>query len=230
MQENIEHNKSLIYDYFLKNSDIFTAEEKDFSISLLDFDWDNLDIIPYFAREVYDELGILPNNHNIYLGFCDFIRETLNVSDKKILEVGGGVLPRLGERLSVYLKDGSLTIYDPRLSLKKNSTDVLKLVRQRFSYQTNVSEFDLIVGLMPCDAAEVIVDVATNNKKDFMIALCEGGEHGEDFDFYQDDDEWRHSVILSARRKVEKMEMGKLKVKYLHSYGNPYPIIYNSKN
>lgn len=218
----------LIMEYFKKYPNVFSEMEKNFILNYCETKA-NERLIPEVVRELYDELGFLCDTENIYIGFIKLIDEIFSIKDKKIIEVGGGVLPRLGERIASYQDKGFITVYDPRLSVYKEQKQKLKLVRESFDKTVDVSNTDLIIGLMPCKAAEIIVDVATHNKKDFVVALCEGGSHGEEYDFYEDDEEWRNSLIKQARREVNKNAMGKLKIKYMHEYANPYPVIYNEK-
>lgn len=226
---NLTLNKSLlILEYLKKYPNIFNQDEIDFILKYTENNSKER-LIPEVVREIYDELGFISDNENLYIGFINLIKSLHNIESKNILEVGGGILPRLGERIVKYLDTGSFTVYDPRLSIYKKGNDKLKLVRKNFDKFTNVNKTDLIIGLMPCKAAEVIVEVATKNGKDFILALCEGGVHGDEEDFYEDDEEWRQSLIKHARKEVEKKDIGKLKIKYMKEYNNPYPVIYNER-
>lgn len=82
---------------------------------------------------------------------------------------------------------------------------------------------------MPCKGAETLLDLALNNKKDFVLWLCEGGPHGDEFDFFEDDEEWRNYMIDKAKSGVEENGMGKLKVKMINEFSDKYPIIYNER-
>ncbi len=187
-------------------------------------------MLPDFVREVFDELGLFSDDKNIYLGFIEMADAAFDLKNRHILEIGGGILPRLGERISAFQDKGSITVYDERISKYKESTEKMKLVRKNFDKSMEIRNIDLLIGLMPCKAAELIIELAAKNNIDFMIALCEGGPHGDEFDFYEDEEEWQHSVIYSARCAVRDKEMGKLLIKDMEKYGNPYPIIYNERN
>ena len=67
------------------------------------------------------------------------------------------------------------------------------------------------------------------NKIDFVLWLCEGGPHGDEFDFYDNDVEWRASMIDKAQVGVKMNGMGELNVKVLSKFSKEYPIIYNKK-
>lgn len=218
----------LVKNYLEKYPDIFTDFEKKY---LLGCACSNVKfaLVPDLVREVYDELGLLEDEENIYLGFIDLIQQNFDISDRKIVEVGGGVLPRLGERIALIQNKGNITVYDPRLSPYKSDGEKLKLVRSKFTGNQAFENVDFLFGFMPCEAADIIVDTATDKKIDFMIALCEGGSHGDEFDYFEDEEEWRSSLISRAKAKVKKQEMGTLGIEYMKKYGNPYPVIYNQR-
>lgn len=182
-----------------------------------------------YINEIYDELGLLKDENNIYVGFIDLLEQDFNYKDRNIIEIGGGVIPRLGKRISKNLEKGKITVYDERISPYEKNTDKLKLIRKRFDKNTPLDKTNLLIGLMPCEAAEILIDTATKNNIDFILGLCEGGPHGDYFDYYESEDEWIQSMICFATRKVENNNMGKLKIKSLTKYNDPYPVIYNER-
>lgn len=222
--------KLKIMDFVRNNSDIFTEFEIQFIKSYLDWDDNKPLLVPDLMRELYDEVGILPARQNIYLGFIKLLDDTFSLDGKTIIEIGGGILPRLGERLAAISEVKKVIVYDPRLSVHKEDTDNLKLVRKNVSQYDEIEDADLIVGLMPCKGAETIVRQATSKNIDFMIALCEGGAHGDEFDYFEDAEEWLCSIMHEAENGVIKKKMGKLKQKSLKQYGDLYPVIYNDRN
>lgn len=219
----------LVSEYLKKFPGMFDEYEEAYILACAKGHDSQFELAPDLVREVYDELGILSIEKNIYLGFIKMIDDIFGIKDKNILEIGGGILPRLGERISKIQDKGTITVYDPRISEYKDDSSNLKLVRKTFDGTINVNNIDLMIGLMPCKAAETIVNVSTKNDIDFIIALCEGGPHGDEFDFFEDDEEWRSSLITYAGRLVEDKNMGELKIKYMKEYSNPYPIIYNDR-
>ncbi len=220
----------LVSEYLKKFPGIFDDYEKKMILSYVKNNAFDFGLMPDLIREVYDELGILEVDKNIYIGFIKMIDELFELKDKNVLEVGGGVLPRLGERISQIQDKGTITVYDSRISEYKEGNTNLRLVRKKFDGRFSVKGIDLMIGLMPCKAAEVIVDVSVKNNIDFIVALCEGGPHGDEYDYFEDDEEWRCSLITYTSRMVEDNKMGKVKIKYLREYGNPYPIIYNDRS
>ena len=217
-----------VLKYIEKHPDIFSKLEKSQIINYIKNTKDPV-LIPDIIREVYDEVGILPENVNIYLGFINLIGEKHLIQEKRIIEVGGGKIPRLGKRISKKLTTGTITVYDPKISHYESDTIKLKLVREKFNRRTDVSNTDLLIGLMTCEAAETIIESALEHNIDFIIALCEGGPHGDEEDFYQDEEEWLSSLIRYTSREVSNKNMGKLKIKYMKEYNDPYPVIYNDR-
>jgi len=221
---------NLVLEYLRNNPGIFSRLEEQYLLNVSKNIHIKYSIVPNLPREVYDELNIIDDKDNIYLKFISMLENAFNYETRNILEVGGGVLPRLGERISLKQTTGKITIYDPRLSIYKKETNKFRLVREKFTRETNIGDTDLIIGLMPCKSAEDIVEVATKNRIDFMVALCEGGPHGDEYDFYEDEEEWQSSLIRQAKKRVQEQGLGKLKVKYMENINNPYPVIYNDRN
>ncbi len=183
---------------------------------------------PFVVREIYDKLGFMSDDENLYVRFAELLRQTHNLSGKRILEVGAGVYPTLGEKICT--EAGIVVAYDPRLTKKQKSTDKLKLVRRNFNKRMCLDEYDLVVSLMPCKAAEDVLDACIEQDKDFVVGLCEGGPHGDCYDFYEDDIEWRHSIMSYADSRIRRNGRGKVLTKQLDGCNYPYPIIYNSRN
>ena len=82
---------------------------------------------------------------------------------------------------------------------------------------------------MPCEATEQTIVTAGKNKADFLIALCEGGPHGDEFDYFESEEEWITSMIYKARLMAKKYGLGTIEVADLKQYGDPYPVIYNKR-
>ena len=181
------------------------------------------------SREIYDELDLIPDEYNMYLAFLDLLEEKFGIEDKNIVEVGRGIIPRLAKRINMKQKNGTITVYDPRLGSDIHGNERLILKREKFDRGTIIdADTDLIIGLMPCKGAEYLIEQAGNNGIDFMLWLCEGGPHGDIFDFYESDEEWLDSMMYYAKSKVENNKMGKLMVKRIDELSD-YPIIYNER-
>ena len=218
--------KHSVFKYLKEHPSLFSDYERE---CILDYVYliNSDEFIPDVVREVYDEVGIIPDKKNVYVEFLDLLKDTYPIQDKNILEIGGGTIPRLAKRINNIQTTGSITVYDPRLSVYEKSTDKFHLVRKPFLESTNIGNHNLMVSLMPCEACEIVIRSATTNGMDFMLGFCEGGPHGDEFDYFEDDDEWLNSMLYLAKDRIEEQGMGKMKVKYVKECGNPYPVIYN---
>ena len=224
---NYEEKYHRVYQYLKQYPGIFF----DFDEAILDYVeyLDQVVFVPDICREIYDEVGIIPDNKNLYLGFLDLLKRHFPIEKNHIIEVGGGILPRLGKRIHLLQTSGSITIYDPRLSVYEQDEERFILKRKMFSSKEPLNKTDLLIGLMPCEGANVLLKTAFEHRIDFMLGLCEGGPHGEPFDYYQDEDEWLDATIYDAKYQVKANDMGTLKTLSLKQYGDKYPVIYNQR-
>ena len=185
--------------------------------------------LPDLMRELFDHFQILSDDQDIYKGFVDMLQENFSMEDANILEVGGGIFPELARRISLLQNRGRITVYDPRLSVYEAGNTRMILVRKNFSQYDSLGLTDLMIGFMPCKGAEDLVSSATKNGVDFMVALCEGGLHGDIYDYFESDQEWIDSMLYRAERGISEHNMGSLVVEYLDQYEDPYPVIYNKR-
>ena len=179
-------------------------------------------------REILDIFHLIPDEENIYLAFLGEIKKSHGIERKNVVEVGGGPFINLARRMALEQKKGKITVYDPRI-IKPKETGRLILKKENFTEKTKVEQTDLLVGLMPCKGAEALINSAIKNKIDFIVWLCEGGPHGDYFDYYEDEYEWQDSMRIIAERGIEENNMGKLKIKYLRHFSSDYPILYNER-
>ena len=220
--------QNLVMDLIIKYADVFTDAERNYLINNCTLSYKDK-LIPDLLREVYDKLDLIEDEENIYLGFIDLLDSEFDIKEKEIIEVGGGIFPQLAKKISKYQTKGQIKVYDPRLSYYEDNTSKMTLVREKFTANTKVEDVDLLIGFMPCEATYTIIDSATRNNIDFMIALCEGGPHGDIYDYFETEDEWLHSIMSFASSSVEYNKMGTVEKTYLKKYHNPYPIIYNKR-
>ncbi len=179
-------------------------------------------------REIYDELGLIPDDKNIFEAFLKLLEQVHGIEGRNIIEVGGGTIPTLGRRIHLKQKTGTITVYDPRIGKDIKGDDRFILKREPFTNKTKLGNADLIIGLMPCKGAEPLLEQAVKHKIDFMLWFCEGGPHGDYFDYFEDDGEWRFSTTHMVERGMEDGKMGQLVKTKLEDYSH-YPIIYNQR-
>ena len=220
-----------IKEYLEKNIDLYDKYDQ-FFLECLDIKTirNYKNNMPDLYRQVLEEIGYYDENteKSGYNAFIKILDNEFGI-DKNIIEIAGGVVPTLGHRIFLKQSSGTITIYDPRLSnyYKENNRFILK--KEKFKRNTDTSKADILIGFMPCVATQAILENALDNKKDFLIAMCEGGPHGDEFDFYEDADEWTEAMLCLAERGLEKNDMGELKVLYFDKYNSPYPLIYNKR-
>lgn len=229
MGDTLNDNYRQVLEFVIKNNDIFTDYERKYLLNYALKGHTPGKLIPDLVTEVYDKLGILEDNDNIYLGFMDLLDQEFLYRDRNIIEVGGGIIPSLAKRVSREQVSGKIKVYDPRLSKYEHNNEKLTLVRDKFYGNTKVGDANLIIGFMPCEATYNIIDSASRNNIDFMIALCEGGPHGDIYDYFENENDWLGTMLYMAERAVEDNNMGSLEKKYLKKYNNPYPIVYNKR-
>lgn len=96
--------------------------------------------------------------------FAEYICSKVSVGSK-ILEVGCG--PKATMARILIKKGMQVTAIDPRL---KEPTKNLR--REYFTLDYDVSPYDLVVGLEPCEAIEPLIRVCVNENKPFIAAPC----------------------------------------------------------
>lgn len=215
-----------ILEYLKKNPSILTKKEIDYLLSYQGDLEEDIRRYPDYFRQIYDELRLIPDERNIYLGFMELLQEEFSIENKNIIEVGCGRIPTLAKKISLKQINGTITVYDPLLNREEKETNKFHLKREKFTKNTPLQGTQLLIGFMPCEAADIMVERAIKERIDFMIALCEGGPHGDLIDYFESDEEWRNSLIIYANNRLEDDNQSSLKFKSLEKYKNPYPVIY----
>ena len=225
MSKSTNATISKVVDIFEKYPNAYSEEEVDYIIS--NIDWINHNnYYGYLLREIYDELGMIKKQDNLYLGFIKLIKQEFGL-DKDILEIGGGILPRLSKRISLKQKNGSITVYDPRLAYTNSKQDNLVLCKDKFTKEKLPKDCDLIVGVQPYGCTETIVNTACENNIDFMIAL--GDLPGNGFIDEYEFGGLQRSLIHNAEKLVKEHNLGELQKVKINQYGSIYPVIYNKR-
>jgi hypothetical protein len=175
-------------------------------------------------NQVYAHLGMLTDEQNLYKGYLKLLKYNFNI-DNNILEVGGGYLPVMAEYIDCeqqQIGTGTITVYDPNLVVNKLGN--INLVKKEFKPNYNISEYDLVMGIMPCEATEMIIKAANNANKDFFIGLC-GCTHF-DHNYYEhiSSQQWFNYIYRRANENLN--EDRQIDIKLIdQSYGLPYPVI-----
>lgn len=92
-------------------------------------------------------------------------------SNLNILDVAGGS----GELSKILSSLGyHTTIIDPKLTISKMDCRKYKIqtIKKLFDMSFDISEYDVIVGLHPDEATEIIIKRCTSFKKPFVVIPC----------------------------------------------------------
>ena len=180
-------------------------------------------------RQSYDLFGFEDEKTSIYLNFVDLIEKYFSI-DRDVIEIAGGPIPALSFHIASRQTKGKVTVYDPLMYPSKYNLDNLIIKKEKFSERTIVPKDSLIIGFMPCEATELLIRYATNNKLDFMVALCGcpplNYYYGFDDDIYND---WKDNMEYLAISGIEDNNMGTLGYESLKDFNDPYPVLFNKK-
>ncbi len=135
--------------------------------------------------------------YNRYQHFSKFI-QAMYPDAKKILEVGCG-----GGDLSLLLTElgYDVTAID---YIKYNNLDQqgIEFYEKEFTLDTDISEYDLVVGLHCCDATERVIRNCITNDKEFAVVICEKHQGLENKNIKNRNQYIKYLKNLSDRLKV----------------------------
>ena len=178
-------------------------------------------------RQILSELNLLEDNKNIYQGFANIVTDKFDIN-RNVVEIAGGIIPSLAKIIALKQKEGTITVYYPRIIKPDSCPDNLIIKRQSFTTKTPLPGAEMLIAFMPCDATMDIIDAACERNIDFIIGLCEGGTR-KGYGYLEYDDEWIGMAKYIAERGMEGTDLGSLGVASLEEYGSPYPVIYNKR-
>ena len=220
---------NLITKYLKEHDDFFTYNEKErIKVALCNFS-SGYNLYDYLCLQICDELGLLPDDQNPYKVFSEVLNEEFNIENKRIKEIGGGKLLRIGKRISNIQDMGTITIYDTNLLIKDGCYPNLRILKKKFKDSIDANSADVLIGMLAYTSAGVVVKSAIEKNIDFMIALfdkqnpylfCEGNESN----FNQ-----LEEFVDNTSQAVANSGLGKLKIKRFKEIGEQYPIIYNDR-
>ena len=179
--------------------------------------------------QIYSELGIFPDDRNTYIAYFNKLIENFDIG-KNILDVASGYLPAFANIVAerqIQLGSGTVTICDPTLIIDKVKHTNMVMTKEIFTRSTDLSKYDLITSIMPCETTETLIKTACENNKDFFIALCPCEPINQAN--YDDIPSFEKNTQL-AKQLVKEYNMGELVVDYLDkSYSVNTPLIYNKR-
>ena len=188
---------------------------------------------PDVLMQIYETVGCGVKKGSFYNAHLARIQEMYGL-DKNILEVAGGMMPAFANKVAAKqakTKKGTITVYDPDLIITQPNFKNLTLHKEKFMPDTDVHSFDLVTGLLPCDATEAIISASCKAQKEFYVAMC-GCVHFAGYDpfGYYTPHMYQQYVIQLAQNLLKEYDNGELVVDYLpDEYQIDYPILYNRK-
>lgn len=194
------------------------------------------EFVPDILMQIYSELGIYSDENNFYLQHVNILKQNFDIKTN-ILDIASGFMPAFGNLLAqeqLKLGSGTITLYDPALVTQEPKYRNMKLNKVLFTKDMSVESYDLITGILPCDATELIIEKACENRKNFYVAMC-GCDHsnsayssyyyGQSYEEYYQD-----YVIDKTEELLKKYGNGNLKIKRLPKhFSAQYPILFNQK-
>ena len=179
--------------------------------------------------------GLIKPGYNQYLLYLKMLVNNFSINCN-IIEVGGGIIPIFAKYVAQeQLKTGfgTITVYDPKLLSSNNSEySNMLLYKEPVTSKTDLSKYDLVIGIMPCLGTDITLKLIEEYSKDFFIVLC-GCDHTK-YDLNNHGNYgYRPSYndyIEEARRICDENNLGDLIIDYLpgsSSFNNP--IIYNKR-
>lgn len=221
-----EEYRTKVNEYLLAHSTRYTSQE----VEILKANaalGRKTPFVHELLRQIYEETGLITAENSMYQEFVNIMQQNFSI-DRPILEIAGGAIPSLGKKIALNQHHGSITVYDPRLTGYKTDIPNLTLKNEIFTENTDIGHTKMIIGFMPCDATNLIIETACKHDVDFMVALCEGGMR-KGYEFLEYDDEWISHVKSNAKRHMRGTSLGELCEESLEKFDNPYPIIYNKR-
>lgn len=106
---------------------------------------------------------------NPYLNYLREMKKSFDL-DRDLLEVGSGFYPAMAKIISDIQTKGSITAmdYDSVIS----ELGKIRILKKYFTVDTDVSQYEMLYGIMPCEATIPMIYSANKNDKDLFIGLC----------------------------------------------------------
>lgn len=147
------------------------------------------------SDELIDFFDLLNERPTRWQAFRRYIEINYKKDEyQKLLDIGCG--PFRNSSIELENKGYIVSSIDPRLECP----DGKNKIKGYFDYQkTDVSEYDLLVGLEPCDATEHIMKSGLNNEIPFAIALCASPHNAISGTRFQTMEQWYQYLLKEAQ-------------------------------
>lgn len=167
-------------EYIKQYGHLYPEEVKDFIVNNFFNESFEVDFYPDVMHQVYATTGAYDYCENFYDMCIKEISKTYSL-DQHILDVGCGFYPGFAERVGKLQHDGSITAMDYDLITTEHGN--VKLIKSTFTENTDLTNFDLVLGIMPCEATIPMIKASNKQDKDLFIQLC-GCTHFENINPY----------------------------------------------
>ncbi len=128
------------------------------------------DLFVDIMSQVYQEIGVFEViTDNIYSKFIDVLCGKFDIN-QNILDVGCGYMPAFARLVAKKQEQGSVTAIDKNIIT--TDFDDIKAIKGSFNESFDISNYDLIYGLQPCEATPDMIKLANKYDKDLCILVC----------------------------------------------------------
>lgn len=188
---------------------------------------------PDVLMQVYSEIGLVHEKGDFYDEHIKRIKERFDIGCN-IIDIGSGVIPSFANKLAyeqLKIGKGTITLYEPLLIDSKPKYSNMTLHREDFTLHTNIKEFNLVTGIMPCEVTETIIEQACQERKDFYIAMC-GCVHVDNYMPFMSisPESYQRYIIEKTASLLRKYDNGQLEVDSLGpEFEIDYPILSNRR-
>lgn len=170
--------------------------------------------------EILSKFDAIKKETDVYHEFKNMLMER-DFLQGNVVEVGAGRIPRLSEVIMEERPSGlvSVTAYDPLLIY--DTLSGVKLVKEPFTYETDIHDANTLYGLFPCKGSVSLIDKAIDENKNLLIAFC-GCDHSDAIHGRWLGDTWADDVCDEySERYGDRVEVSK----WSENVGLSYPIL-----
>ena len=187
-----------------------------------------MNLIEFF--QVYSYTGIFGKSDDIYYGYYKKLSELFDI-DCNILDVASGYVPAFGtivsgKQLELPNAKGKVTVCDPAIITEKAKHSNMIINKDKFSKDMDLSKYDLITGIMPCEVTRDLIKAACEQNKDFYVGLCfcepEDYIPVDDKMFFEENIDYAREVCSWYGRTLEETQLDP-------DYYVSLPVIYSKK-
>ncbi len=153
-------------------------------------------------KQVYVYLDILPEEQNTYKMCLNIIKEEYGL-EQDILEIGAGAIPILSIYIENEQKKGTITAYDK--NLVPNSLGKIKIYKQNFTKNDSTKNYDLVIGIYPCEASSLVIEKASEENNDMFLLSCDCTHFSNEYlrSNYAEIDDWHNYLYNLARLRYD---------------------------